>query len=180
MNLFDKDFKEMFWAQIASTVGGLLAGFLLAVYTDKLLLLPGMLVLLPGFLEMRGNISGTLASRLSSGLFLEVINPRKPTTKIIKGNLIASFMLAIFISLVLGILAFLLTGLVLGIWNEKIVALSLIAGIIANLVEIPLTFLSTFYLFRRGIDPNNLMGPLLTSTGDVSSILALLIALWII
>ena len=38
----------------------------------------------------------------------------------------------------------------------------------------------TFYLFRKGHDPNNIMGPFITSTGDVTSIISLLIALVLI
>src|SRR3989338_5445908 len=77
MNVIDKSFKEIFSSQIVSLFGGLIAGIILAVYSDKIFLIPGMLILLPGFLEMRGNISGSFASRLSSGLFLRVIDPHK-------------------------------------------------------------------------------------------------------
>jgi len=55
-----------------------------------------------------------------------------------------------------------------------------IAGIIVNAIEIPLTLFTTFYLFRKGHDPNNIMGPFITSTGDVTSIISLLIALVLI
>ena|SRR3989338_8418562 len=180
MAIFDKNFREMFSFQIVSIIGGMIAGTLLAVYTDKLLLIPGMLILLPGFLEMRGNISGSFASRLSSGLFLGIIKPDNFKTKIIKGNLSASFFLAIFASFILGLVAFLSTFFILHTFTLKIIFLPLIAGIIANAIEIPLTLFITFYLFRRGHDPNNIMGPFVTSTGDITSILSLLITLVII
>src|SRR3989338_3592363 len=98
MAFLDTSFREIFAAQMVSIFGGLIAGILLAIYTDKILLIPGMLILLPGLLEMRGNISGSFASRLSSGLFLGIIKPNKFNTKIIKGNLLASFLLAILVS----------------------------------------------------------------------------------
>ncbi|MCX6818989.1 MAG: magnesium transporter [Candidatus Aenigmarchaeota archaeon] len=180
MNIFDKNFKEIFSSQIVSIIGGLIAGTVLALYMDKILLIPGMFILLPGFLEMRGNISGSFASRLSSGLFLGVIKPNREKTKIIRGNLFASFMLAIFVSLVLGLLAFLFNLIVFKTFMMEIILLPLIAGIIANAIEIPLTLFFTFYLFRKGHDPNNIMGPFVTSTGDITSIVSLLIALVII
>ncbi|MDP2908287.1 MAG: magnesium transporter [Nanoarchaeota archaeon] len=180
MSVFDKSFKEIFLSQIVSIIGGLIAGTILALYTDKLLLIPGMLILLPGFLEMRGNISGSFASRLSSGLFLGVINPNKVKTKIIRGNLLSSFLLAIIISFTLGLIAFLFNLLVFKIAVSKIILLPLIAGIIANAIEIPLTLVVTFYLFKKGHDPNNIIGPFVTSTGDITSIASLLIALVII
>lgn len=180
MNIFDKDFKEILTSQLVSTTGGLIAGLLLAIYTDKLLFIPGMLILLPGFLEMRGNISGSFASRLSSGLFLGIIKPDNTKTKLIKGNLIATFLLAIFVSFILGLIAFLFSYVILHIFIPKLILLSLVAGIISNTIEIPLTLFITLSLFKKGHDPNNIMGPFLTSVGDVTGIVALLIALVVI
>jgi len=180
MEIFDKTFKEILTSQFVSVICGLIAGTMLAIYTDKILLIPGMLILLPGFLEMRGNISGTFASRLSSGMFLGVINPKKTKTKLTKGNMLASFILVIAVSLVLGTIAFMFNFFVFNSFTPSIILLSLIAGIIANIIQIPLTLFTTFYLFRKGHDPNNIMGPFVTSTGDITSIVSLLIALVII
>lgn len=177
---FNKNFREIFFSQTISIVGGLIAGTFLAVYIDKLMLLPGLLILLPGFLEMRGNISGTLSARISSGLFLGVIQPSKVKTRIIKGNLLASFFLAIFVSLILGLLAFGFNYIVMGTINYKIILLPIIAGALANLIEVPLALMFTFMLFKKGHDPNNIIGPILTSSGDIISIVSLLIALVVI
>jgi mgtE-like transporter len=147
---------------------------------NKLLLIPGMLILLPGFLEMRGNISGSFAARLSSGLFLGVVDPKRMKTRAVRGNLIASFLLAVVISFTLGMLAFVFNAFVFKTIMPQIIFLPLIAGIIANAIEIPLALFATFYFFRKGHDPNNIMGPFVTSTGDITSIIALLIALVII
>jgi len=180
MSIFDKNFREIFSSQIVSIIGGLITGTAIAIYTDKLLLIPGMLILLPGFLEMRGNISGSLASRLSSGLFLGVIKPKHYNTKIIRGNLWASFFEAMAVSLALGILAFLFNYFLLGVYTPTIIILPIIAAVIANTIETVLTLFTTFYLFKKGHDPNNIMGPFVTSTGDITSTVALLISLVII
>lgn len=180
MGLFDKRFREIFSSQLVSILGGLIAGTILAIYTDKLFLIPGMFILLPGFLEMRGNISGALAARLTSGMYLGFVNPRKPNTKIIKGNILASFMLAIIVSFALGLLAFIFNYLAFGILTLKILFIPLVAGILANAIEIPLTLFFTFYLFRKGHDPDNIMGPFVTSTGDITSVLSLLIVVLLI
>lgn len=179
-HLFDRNFKDILSSQIVSVIGSLLAGTLLALYMDKLFLLPGMLILLPGFLEMRGSISGTFASRLSSGLFLKVINPDKVETRLIRGNVIASFLLAMAVSFALGLVAFLLTLVLLQQSIPQLIIVPLLAGIIANAVEIPLTLFMTLYLFRKGHDPNNIMGPFITSTGDIISILSLLAVMMVI
>ena len=180
MVFFDKDFKELFSSELISIIIGLAAGTVLAVYKQKIFLIPGMFILLPGLLELRGNISGSFASRLSSGLFLGAINPKKVHSRIIKGNLIASFILAIIVSLALGLLAYLFNVLIFKIYMPKIILIPLIAGIIANAIEIPLALFGTIYLFKRGHDPNNIMGPFVTSTGDITTVISLLIALVIL
>ncbi len=180
MNIFDKNFKEIFLSQIVSIIGGLIAGTILAVYTNKLLILPGMFIILPGLLEMRGNISGSFASRLSSGLFLGVVKPNKFKTKIIRGNLIASFLLVIVLCLVLGLIAFGFNYFISNTITPNMILLPLIVGLIANVIEIPLTLFVTFYLFRKGHDPNNTIGPFVTSTGDITTIISLMIGLLVI
>ena len=178
--IFSGGFKELLTSELLSIVGGLIAGTILAIHTEKLLLLPGMLVLLPGFLELRGNISGSFASRLSSGLFLGLIDPKKWDSRVIRGNLLSSFTLVLLICGVLGIMAFGFTYFIFHVASLKILVVPIIAGILANAIEIPLTLVATLYLFRRGHDPNNIMGPFVTSTGDITSILALLLVLSLI
>jgi len=180
MAFFDQDFFEILSAETVSMIGGLLVGTALAVYTNQFLLIPGMLVLLPGFFEMRGNISGSFAARLASGLYLGVIDPNKSRSRIIFENLVASFVLAIAVSLALGLIAFGFIWIIAQTLYYKIILLSLIAGILANAIEIPLTLYATFYLFRKGHDPNNIMGPFVSVTGDVISLSALLIAVVVV
>lgn len=175
MNIFDEKFKEIFYSQLVSVTGGLITGTLLAVYTNNLLLIPGMLIILPGFLEMRGNISGSLAARLTAGMFLGIVNPNRIKTKIVIGNVIASFVLAVLISLFLGLVAFVFNFFVFSFFTPKIILLPLIAGVVANAIEIPITIFFTFYLFKKNHDPNNIMGPFLTSTGDITSVLSLVL-----
>ncbi len=175
------DFKEILFSQFVSVGGGLLAGTMLAIWTDKILLIPGMLILLPGFLELRGNINGSLAARLGSGLFLGFIKPGKiRKSRIIRGNLTASFSLALIISFILGLVAFGFNMLIFKIYFPKIILIPFLAGIIANMVEIPLTLFFTFYLFKKGHDPDNIMGPFVSTTGDIISILSLLAIILII
>lgn len=175
-----KDVKEILPIEIISITGGLFAGAMLAFTVDKIYLVPGLLILLPGFLEMRGNISGSLSARLSAGLLLGALKPKIESSRILKGNVIASFALVVFVSLFLGVLAYLASYYFFGIANTKIIFISLLAAVLSNIIEIPLTIVTTFWLFRRGHDPNNIMGPYITTTGDIVSILSLLLAIVVI
>ncbi len=177
---FWKDFDEILTAEMASTAGGLIAGTMLAFITNQIELIPALLIFLPGFLEMRGNISGSLAARLSSGLYLGAERPRLRRNRILKGNVAAAMILAIVVSIILGVVAFFANMAFFGILDYRIIGIALIAGLLSNIVEIPIAVLTTFWLFRHGHDPNNIMGPYVTTTGDISSIIAIFIAIVII
>ncbi len=174
-----KDVKEILPVEIISITGGLLAGTMLSFMADKIYLIPGLLILLPGFLEMRGNISGSLSARLSAGLFLNAIKP-KLEGRILAGNVAASFILVVIVSLFLGVVAHFASSFFFGISEAKIILISLLAGVLSNIIEIPLTIVATFWLFRHGYDPNNIMGPYVTTTGDIISIAALMLAIVVI
>ena len=180
MGLFDKNFREIFSAQLFTIIGGLIAGVILAIYVDKIFLVPGMLIIIPGFMAMRGSISGTSASRISSGLFLGVINPSKLNKNIIKGNIKGSFALAMIVSLLLGLLAFAFNYIIMGVVTPKIILIPLLAGILSNFILNRLTIFSTIYLFKKGHDPNNISGPFITTIGDITSIVSLLIIILLI
>lgn len=172
-----KDFGEMLSGEFISVTGGLLAGTMLAFATNQIALLPGLFILLPGFLEMRGNISGTLAARLGSGLWTGALRPRVRRNRILRGNLVADVFLAIAVSFVLGLVAYAASALLFGIYNIALIYVAVIAGVLSNIIEIPATVLVTFWLFRHGHDPDNIMGPYITTIGDIISVIALLAAI---
>jgi mgtE-like transporter len=140
-------------------------------------MIPALLILFPGFMEMRGNISGTLSARLSAGLHVGAFKKEYDKNKIVKGNAVASMVLVILLSLVLGLVAYYVSTEFFGITNANIIIVALVAGILSNVIEVPLTIFITFWLFRHGHDPNNIMGPYVTTAGDIISVVSLLIAI---
>ena len=99
--VIDKDFKEIFTSEFFSVTGGLLAGIFLLVLVNKLELIPGLFILLPGFLEMHGNIFGSLAARLGALLHTKHIKPKFEHNKILYINIFSSILLLIIVSLFL-------------------------------------------------------------------------------
>mgnify|MGYP001574130012 CR=1 FL=1 len=176
----NKESLELSVAEIVSVTGGILAGSLLAILTDKLFVIPGLLVLMPGFLEMRGNIFGSLAARISTGLHLGSIDKNKRFSTPIIQNTIASFILSVLVSLILGIIAYFAISLFFKIDNTSIILVSFLASVISSVILIPITIESTLWLYRHNYDPNNIIGPYVTTLGDVVSIISLLLAVLLI
>ncbi len=179
MKLYN-DFREIFFAQLISITGGLLGGLILAFATDKIELVPALFILVPGFLEMKNSISGSLSARLSAGLFLDALKPKFKNQRLLRGNAVAAFILVIFISILLGLLSYAVGFLFFGITSTKIILIAVLAGVLSNVIEIPLNIFFTFWIFRKGHDPNNIMGPYITTLGDIIGFVALYIAIVIV
>ncbi len=168
-------FRDMLSIEVVSLTGALLAGMALAAYKNAFEVLPALLILIPGFLEMRGSISGSLAARLTSGLFLHALKPEVKKTSLLRGNIVASFILTAIVSTVLGLAAYFLSSYIFGSANFSIVYIALLAGLLSSAIEIPITIFATFWIFRHGHDPNAIIGPYITTMGDLTSVASLLI-----
>jgi mgtE-like transporter len=179
-SVFGKDLREIMAGEFFSLTGGLTAGLLLAFALDEILLVPGLFILIPGFMEMRGNIAGSMSARLGSGLWLGIVKPYWKRNRILKGNILGAAGLAILVSFFLGVVAWAASSLFFGLNNLSLVLIAVVAGLISNLIEIPATVATTFWLYKKGVDPNNVMGPYVTTIGDVISVASLLIAIAII
>lgn len=170
-------------AQMISTTIGVLAGIGLAYMRGALEELPGMIILVPAFLEMRGNISGTLASRLGTALHTGIVEPRvELKDQNLKANVLGAFTLGIVESMFIAVFTYVLCLVFnfksMGLIN--LILLMAIAGLLSNIVMIFLTLHSTMYVYRKGFDPDTFMGPYITSIGDTVSIICLFIASYIV
>lgn len=172
-----REFEEILVSEFISVTGGVLAGALIATYLDKIALVPGLLILLPGFLAMRGNISGSLAARLGAALHLGLL---KKHPGLLHRNAWAAFTLSIVVSAILGLVAYAGTWLFFHIHHPQIILVAVIASIISNIILIPLTTKTTIWLFNHGHDPDNIMGPYITTVGDIVSVVSLIIAIVVV
>jgi mgtE-like transporter len=174
------DFREMLGAELLSVTGGAIAGVLLALAKDELLLVPGIFILLPGFLGMRGNIAGTMAARLANALHLHELSVKTRHARLVRDNYFASTLLALVVAAALGTIATLATRWLFGIAEPELILIAVLAALISNIILLPATWLATAWLFRQGYDPNNIMGPYVTTVGDIVSTASLILAIAIV
>lgn len=170
-----KTFEEIAFSQFFSIIGGLTAGSLLAIYMDKVLLIPGLFILLPGFLEMGNAISGSLSSRISSRL-----HQKNLTKSILIKNIFASFFLIVLSSVVLGIITYIISRFAFGINDFHLVLIPILSAVISGIILLPLTSKIVLWLYHHHDDPDNLIGASSTTLGDIINISAILIAITIL
>src|SRR5258707_14791176 len=92
-------------ALLVSSAGDLLAGLTLGSITGTLDRLPGLLVLVPAAIGMRGNVFGALGSRLGTSIPAGTFRPSRRVDTIVGQNLAAALALSLWVSFVLAILA---------------------------------------------------------------------------
>jgi len=158
-------------------VGLFTGGFLNGVIADASMA-PGLLIIVPGLLGLRGNISSALGARLSSGLHLGYISTKK-FSKGLQANIEISIFLSLFISFVLSVLAWqtcvYLGGACMSVWNFVLITVmtGLMSGVLMSFTTSGIAVLS----YRHGLDPDNVTLPAAASLGDIITIICLLISI---
>lgn len=163
----------------ASLVGGLLAGVVLGGMQAELRAVPGLLVLVPALLATRGNVYGSLGARLSTGLHQGLVEPRVDLgNRRLRGAMAAALANGLLASAVAAVAVFLLLT-VLGDDVARVttlVAVSLVSGLLSGVALTAVVVVVVFAGYRRGRDPDTLVGPVVTTTGDVFGLAFLLLA----
>lgn len=177
-----KILKEGIPAEILSLTGGIFAGLGLASMRNLLQQVPGLIVMIPAFLGMRGDIASSLASRLGTALHSGIVRPEYKYSEEIMHNIIGTFILNVAEAALIGILAHFVTVL-LEPQNSSLIILlgiSVFASIVSSGIIIPVTFFSAIFFYRRNIDPDTVMSPYLATFGDIVSLFALYLATQVI
>jgi len=163
----------------ASLVGGLIAGVVLGGMEAELQAVPGLLVAVPALLATRGNVYGSLGARLSTGLHQGLIEPhvelgderlRAAAVAALANGLLACAVAAVAVFLVLTALGDRVAPV------TTLVVVSLLSGLLSGIALTVVVVLVVLIGYRRGHDPDSLVGPVVTTTGDVFGVAFLLLS----
>jgi mgtE-like transporter len=156
-------------ANMISSIGDLLAGATLGFMTNTLALLPGLMVLIPPAIGMRGNIFGALGSRLGTAMHIGTFEMTVKKGSVLRQNLEASIFLTMIISLLMGVFAKLITDLMgfpsISIWT--FIFISVLGGVLAGFVLIFVNIFVAYIGFKKGWDIDNFSAPIITAAGDI-------------
>ena len=174
--------KEGLIALLICAVGDLIAGVILGKMTFFLETFPGLLVVIPGAIGMRGNIFGSFASRLSTNLHIGLISPHFEFSEDLNYNIFSSFVLTLVLSIFLGIVGKIFCILLHYPSMELIdfILICTIAGIISNLIMLPITMFVSFKSFEHGWDPDNITSPIIAAFGDLFTLPAIIASIFIL
>ena len=171
--------RQGYVALFISSGGDLLAGLALASMTGALTRLPGLFILVPAAIGMRGNIFGALGSRLGTSIHAGTFEPTlRERSGTVYENAYAVTVLTLASSVFLGVAARLIS-VALGrpsISIADFVAISILGGVLGSAVVGTVTVVMANLSNRNRWDMDAVSAPVVTAIGDVVTIPALWLA----
>lgn len=167
--------KETFPAEIISIVGDILAGVVLSLLIlpfDSFLIL---ILIVPALLSMRGNISGPFIARSSRDLIIGQFN-RKSWLE----NVLATYILSMVTAFIIGLFSFLLDLILVKtflIRFELLIAIPILSILFTLTISILCSTILNYIAFKYGLDPNNVVNPIMTAIDDFSTVICFYLTL---
>jgi mgtE-like transporter len=170
--------RSAFGALVMAAVASLVAGLILAAITDTLEELPGLLLLVPAAIAVKGNIFGAVGSRLGTAIHAGTLGSGGRDSVMMQ-NAFASVGLSLILGVVLAVMA---KGTALAFNVSPIMSLadfvviSALGCLLAAFVVLAITLATTAGAVRFGWDLDNVVAPMVTVAGDVVTLPSLVVA----
>lgn len=155
-------------AAFAGLIGGLVLSSIEAVLEE----FPGFMLLVPAAIGIRGNIFGSMASRIGTAMRLGTFELRFKHGNVLQRNLVAAAGLTVTISTLMGVAAWTLNILLgaetMSVWD--FVTISIIGGTVASIVVYLASLLIVWLTVRFDLDLDSVSIPMITLIGDITGI----------
>ena len=172
-------YREALPVLLVSALGGLFAGLVLGGMEAELRAVPGLLLLVPAILATRGNVYGSLGARLGTALHQGLIDPAITLRDArLRAAIFAALLNGVAVSVAAAVMAVaLLTALGRPVAAlPMLVGITFITGVISGLLLTTAVVTVVVIGYRRGLNPDTLAGPVVTTTGDLVGVATLLFA----
>lgn len=156
--------------------GGALAGLVLGGMKTVLQRIPGLIIVVPAIIGIRGNICSSMGSRLGSAYHLGALEDGF-SSQLLFENLKGSLSLSIFVSALLPFFVWftsLFLPFSLGATQFfALILITILTGIVSGFLLSFLVFSIVILSAKFKIDPDNISAPILTTAGDILTLLIL-------
>ena len=168
-----KSFRAMFKETSLAyffDIGGLFAGFMVASQLGLFQRSPWAIALYPAVVSAKGVIGGLLSGRLSTALHLGTVYPRffkntKSFYQLIQALVLITLATSITISSFSLVFGHLFWGITVADFPAiiSVVVATMASGLAITLLTIKVAFIS----FKRGLDPDIVVYPIMSTTADI-------------
>src|SRR5919106_2007172 len=146
--------RQAFVAVIIASATSLIAGLALAGMQHRMDQIPGLFVLIPVSIGMRGNIFGALAARLGTSIHTGLFDVSRKPEGVLGQNVYGATLLTVATSVAMAVLARAIAALfgieTVSVWDFVVIAL--VGGILSSAFVLAFTVTLSIESFRRGWD----------------------------
>lgn len=167
---------------LVASAGAAVAGLALGSMAGDLKRLPGLIVLVPAAIGMRGSIFGALGSRLGTAIHTGEFGGRPRGRGPVRQNVLASIVLTLYTSIVIAILAKEMARLfgVETISFLDYLVVSVVGGALSSVLVLAITLGVAVLSVERGWDMDNVAAPVVTAVGDLVTLPGLWLATFLL
>lgn len=170
---------QTFVALAANSGTSLVAGAVLTSITATLTHVPGLLVLVPAAIGLRGNVYSGMGSRVSTSLHAGTLRLTLRRDSVLGQNVLASLVLTVALSVVAAVVAA-AVSVAFGIPGRvsvlDLVAVSVVGGVLGSVIVLLATLALAWGSVARSWDLDALVAPVVSTLGDVVTLPALWLA----
>jgi mgtE-like transporter len=170
--------RQGFVALLLGAATAFVAGITLANITDTLRELPGLLILIPAILGMRGTIFGAVGARLGTATHAGLFEVTAARTGVLYQNIFVAVVSTLSSSLYLAGLAK-LSAIAFNLESIsflKFVTIAVVGGVLDSTLILLLTIGLSVLSFRRGYDLDAVSTPVVTAAADMMTVPILYLA----
>lgn len=164
-----------------STLASFVAGLTLGHITNTLTELPGLLVLIPAAVGMRGTIFGAIGARFGTsthaGLFEVTLDRNGVLYQNIEVAVITTFTSALWLAILARLATLAFGQRSISIWD--FVTISVVGGALGSVFILLFTIGVSVLSYRRGYDLDAVSTPMVTALGDMGTLPTLFLATFI-
>lgn len=175
-------YRESIPVLIAAAVVGILSGGILINNSEFLLAFPFLLITLPPLIKVGGDMGGILAAKVSSSLHLGLLDGQFFRNRVTINSLYAGFIMGLILLTLLGVSIYILS-VSIGMSAEILLILEICLGVgtIQMSAIFTLTLVLAYLSYKYGLDPDNVIIPVITTFGDIVGIIAIVFFMvWIL
>lgn len=161
--------KQTFPSELISIIGDIFAGIILSILIipfDSFILL---ILIIPALLSLRGNLSGPFIARTSRDFIIGEFNKKSWLE-----NVLATLSLSLLTALAIGIFSLLINFLLMKLYIFNIgllIVIPIISIVLTLSISIPCSTFLNFIAFKRGLDPNSIVNPVMTAIDDFFTVI---------
>ncbi len=165
-----------------STLAGFVAGLTLAHITGTLQELPGLIVLIPAAVGMKGTIFGAIGARLGTANVAGLLEPTLRPGTVLQRNVYVAVVTTFSSALWLAVLSVLASAAFgepsISLW--RMATVSIVGGAIGSALILMITLALSVLSYRRGWDLDSVATPMVTALGDMTTLPSLFLATYLL